>query len=73
MALIFSLSHNNSVNTRPGLKEQTNDTTFPLVSPSHRGGFGEGRMGMVIFKSGGMMFKLKNKFFSFPETLFIYF
>lgn len=29
-------------------------------------------MGMVIFKSGGMMFKLKNKFFSFPETLFIF-
>lgn len=31
-------------------------------------------MGSVhVFKSGRMMFKHKNKFFSFPETLFIYY
>lgn len=53
MALIFSLSHNNSVNTRSGLKEQTNDTTFSLVSLSHRGGLRGGQNGDGHFQKWG--------------------
>lgn len=35
---------------------------------------GGGKWGMVcVFKNGRMMFKHKNKSFSFPETLFIYY
>lgn len=53
MTLIFSLSHNNSVNTRPGLKEQTNDITFPLISLSYRGGLRGGQKGDGHLQKGG--------------------
>lgn len=78
MALIFSLSHTSSENTRPRIekagKPHQNHPFVINLSQSGKVLGGGGNIGTVhVFKSRGMMFKHKNNFFSFPETLFIYF
>lgn len=78
VALIFSLSHTSSENTRPRIeKAEKPHQNHPFVINLSQSGKvlgGGGNIGTVhVFKSRGMMFKHKNICFSFPETLFIYF
>lgn len=61
----------------PGLKADKPHQNHPFVINVSQSGklLGGGKWGRTVhvFKSGRMMFKHKNKFFSFPETLFIYY
>lgn len=79
MVLIFSLPHTGSESCRPRVERadkphQNHPLSLICQSGKVSGGCGGGDVGTVrVFKSGGMMFKHKNKFFSSPETLFIYY
>lgn len=77
MALILSLSHNNSVNTRPRTERADKNDNHPSLGQnlSHRESLGEGaEWGWSFSKVRGMMFKHKNKCFPFQKHyLFLFF